>query len=140
MPVGARSGGWRHGRPRAGRRDPALRGRVALRDQEIGQPKQQAQAGSVLGQPPIAHLSVAEVALHIEKGMLDLCSDRRLAPLRLRGCAARGQPPPLPGSHGHLPVHRPAPGLRAPLHAQIAGVPPDLRPSRPWPASAAGWP
>ena len=75
---------------------------------------------------PLFGTCVAEVALHIEKWMLDFRSNRGLAPLRgRRRCRAPSEP--LPRSQGHLPVDPPPLVLGAPGHARIAGVAPHAR-------------
>ena len=82
--------------------------RGTCREQQIGEPQQQAQLGAALGQPPMPHLGVADVALHVQERMLDLRPGRGLALLRLDGGAAGRQAPPLPRPQRHLPVDPPA--------------------------------
>ena len=86
-----------------------LRRRGALRQQQIRQTKEETLTVAVFGQAAVAHLGIAEVTLHVQKGMLDLCPGRGLAPLLLGGGAAGRQAPPPPRPQRHLPVDRPRP-------------------------------
>ncbi len=76
---------------------PTSGGGVAPRDEQIGEPEQHGDTLRVLRQPPIAHLRVAEVALHIQERMFHPGPNRRLAPLRRRLRACLVQPRRLPG-------------------------------------------
>lgn len=70
---------------------------------------------------PDEHLRVAEVAIHVQEGMLDLRLDRRRAPRLDARCSRFGQPAKLAGPHRDLSVHLRVPDFLALAYTLIAG-------------------
>ena len=100
----------RPGAPPRGAQCARLRRRGARRHQQIGNPEPLTPPGSVLGQPPIPHLRVSEVTLHVQVWMRVIRPDRSLALLRAGRRAAGRQAPPLPPGAASSDSQSPAPG------------------------------
>ena len=75
--------------------NPMSGGRIAASDEKIGETKQHRDALRVLRQAPVAHLGIAEVALHIQERVLHLRPNRRFA-LLSRFLGTRLVEPPAP--------------------------------------------
>ncbi len=83
-PQAGSTGTCRPSQPWLGRTIPPSRRQGALGRHPVGQSQQQRQPLPVPGQPPVAHLGLAQAPLHIQERMLHLGPDRVLQLLRQR--------------------------------------------------------